>query len=145
MVSKIVTIEDDAEIAELLCVVLQHPDIAVSTADTGREGLDMVRELRPDLVLLDVMMPGGMNGWEVYDTIRADESLQQIPILMLSVDREAPERRRAFARSEIDSYMTKPFDALRLRREIARMLGREGLWSRNVPDAKCADDKPTDG
>jgi two-component system, OmpR family, alkaline phosphatase synthesis response regulator PhoP len=127
MTLKVVSVEDDREIAELLGVVVESPHIELFTADNGPDGLEMIRQLKPDLVMLDIMMPG-MNGWDVYDTIRGDPDLKNTPIIMLSVTREGAERRRAFTGSLIDVYMTKPFDTLRLRREIGRLLGRDDLW-----------------
>jgi len=128
MVYKVVSVEDEPEIAELLRIVLGNPEVEVHTADNGRDGLSLVRSIKPDLVVLDVMMPGGMNGWDIYDAIRTAPDTSRVPVIMLSVLREKAERRRAFAGSEIDLYMTKPFDTLRLRKEVERMLGRGGLW-----------------
>ncbi len=125
---RIVTVEDVQDIGDLLHVVLDHPDIEVHSADCGEDGLALVREIKPALVILDVMMPG-MDGWTVYDTIRATPEIARTPVIMLSVMRQLPERRRQFAGSEIDLYMDKPFDAGLLRRRIARMLGRDDLWS----------------
>jgi len=133
MVCKVVTVEDEVEIAELLRVVLHSPEIEVLTADNGPDGLELIRQIKPHLIILDIMMPGGINGWDIYDAVRADELLKRTPIIMLSVMREKPERRQAFEGSDIDLYMTKPFDTLRLRKEIERMLGRTGLWSPPKP------------
>jgi DNA-binding response OmpR family regulator len=132
MISKVVSVEDDAEIAELLQFVVGHPQIELHHADNGLDALTLIRTIKPDLVILDVMMPK-MNGWEVYDTLRADDAFKATPVIMLSVMREFTERRRAFVGSEIDLYVTKPFDALRLRREVARMLNRLDLWEAPKP------------
>jgi hypothetical protein len=87
----------------------------------------MIRAILPHLILLDIMMPQ-MNGWDVYTAVRTDPALKQIPIIVESVLPERPERKIDFADSEIDYYFTKPFDTMRLRREVARMLGRDQLW-----------------
>ncbi|GEM_PF-615864 len=133
MVSKVISIEDEPEIAELLRLVLFSPGIELFSADNGRDGLVLIRQMKPDLVMLDVMLPGGMNGWQVYDTIRADEELKNTPVIMLTVMRAQPDRRQAFANSPIDLYVTKPFDALQLRREVERMLGGNELWKPPKP------------
>jgi CheY-like chemotaxis protein len=127
MVCKVVSIEDEPEIAELLRIVLASPEIEIYSCDNGPDGIQLVRTCKPDLVILDIMLPG-MNGWAVYDTIRADDELKKTPIVMLSVLREEPGRRQAFVGSPVDLYVTKPFDTLRLREGIERMLGRKGLW-----------------
>jgi CheY-like chemotaxis protein len=132
MISKVVSVEDDIEIAELLRFVMGHPQIELLHAENGSDALTLIQAAKPDLILLDVMMPK-MSGWEVYDILRANDTLKKIPIIMLSVMRENPERRRAFVGSDIDLYVTKPFDALKLRREVARMLGRLDLWEAPKP------------
>ncbi|HEX3051511.1 MAG TPA: response regulator [Aggregatilineaceae bacterium] len=133
MVSKVVSIEDESEISELLRLVLFSPGIELFSADNGRDGLVLIRQVKPDLVMLDVMLPGGMNGWQVYDTIRGDEELKNTPVIMLTVMRAQPERRLAFTNSPIDLYVTKPFDALQLRREVERLLGGNELWKPPKP------------
>ncbi len=127
MVYNVVSIEDEDEIVELLRVVLRHPEIQVHPANSGPAGLALLRQIKPDLIMLDIMMPG-MDGWAVYNTIRSDPELCHLPVIILSVLQETPERRRAFASSDIDLYVTKPFDTVSLRREIRRMLGRDDLW-----------------
>ncbi|MBN1565115.1 MAG: response regulator [Anaerolineae bacterium] len=126
MAYKIVSVEDDAQIAELLQFVLQHDDLKVHFAHDGVTGLKLIRSMRPDLILLDVMLPE-LSGWEIYDTIRAEEALRQVPVIMVSVMAENRDRKAVFAHSPIDSYFTKPFDTRRLRVEIERMLGVR-LW-----------------
>jgi CheY-like chemotaxis protein len=129
---KVVSIEDEPQIAELMQLVLGSPEIDLYTEDDGISGLELIRQVKPDLIVLDIMMPG-ISGWDVYDAVRADEELKKTPIIMLSVMREDPDRRRTFMASGIDLYMTKPFDALRLRQEVERILGRQGLWERPKP------------
>ncbi|HVO69180.1 MAG TPA: response regulator [Aggregatilineaceae bacterium] len=130
---RVVLVEDETAIVELLGIVLAHPHIELHAAYNGLDGLALIRRVKPDLVMLDVMLPG-MDGWEVYDAIRVTPSLVQTPVIMISVVPERPERRQAFLRSEIDLYVTKPFDALRLRRAIAHMLGGEELWGPPSPE-----------
>lgn len=123
----VVSIDDIEEVGELVRVMLRHPDITVHHARDGRSGLTLIREVQPDLVMLDVMLPG-MNGWEVHAAIRQDETLRDLPIIMLSVLTAKPEQLLRFADSDIDLYVTKPFDARRLRKQVARMLGADLLW-----------------
>ncbi|NDJ76678.1 MAG: response regulator [Chloroflexi bacterium] len=132
MVFTVVSVEDELEIAELLRVVLDSPEIELHTVDNGVDGLAVIRKLQPDLVMLDVMMPE-MSGWDVYDAIRADDQLKDTPVIMLTVMSEKPERRQEFAGSTIDLYVTKPFDTIRLRREVEQMLGQRGIWEMPPP------------
>ncbi|GAB4426679.1 MAG: hypothetical protein Kow00106_22840 [Anaerolineae bacterium] len=124
---RVVVIDDLKEISQLLSIVLRHPDIELHTAEDGREGLRLIREVRPDLVVLDIMMPG-MNGWEVYDAVRADPELGETPIIMVTVVPQQASRRQRFVNSAIDRYFTKPFDTMQLRHEIENMLGGVSLW-----------------
>ena len=124
---QVVSIEDDPQIAELLSFVLHHPQIAIHTAHDGAVGLALVRSIKPDLVLMDLMMPV-MSGWEVYDTMRADVALREIPIIIVSVASVEHERKQVFATSPIDEYFAKPFDARLLRGAIQRMLDAS-LWN----------------
>ena len=130
MAYTIVSVENDPQTAELLQIVLRRNELQVHFAHDGVSGLKLIRAIQPDLILLDVMLPE-MNGWEIYDAIRADSALQQTPVIMVSVIAEVRERKQAFTSSEIDSYFTKPFDIRLLRVEIERVLDVT-LW--NMPD-----------
>lgn len=127
----VLTIEDQPAIAELLGFLLDATELDVKRSDNGAEGLEMIQKLKPDLVIMDVMMPT-MDGWQVFDTVRQNEATQNIPIIMLSVARQDPERRVAFRGSHLDFYMTKPFDVVSLRRLVQEVLGLE-IWIKSTP------------
>jgi DNA-binding response OmpR family regulator len=127
MAYKVIIVEDEPQVTELLRLILRHAEIEVFTALDGTKGLELIRQIKPDLVVLDIMMPN-MSGWDVYDTIRSDETLCHIPIIIESVLPARSERKQTFAESPIDYYFTKPFDTTRLRREVGRMLGGKQLW-----------------
>ncbi len=127
MAYHIVAVDDHFEITELLAIVLRHPEIVLHLAYDGEEGLALIRKVQPDLILLDVMMPR-LDGWEVYDLLRADPQFSETPIIMLTVVPEEAERKRQLAGSAIDFYVTKPFDTVHLRRRIERLLGGVSLW-----------------
>jgi two-component system response regulator VicR len=148
MAYKVVVVEDEPQVAELLRLILRHPEIEVFLAFDGESGLETIRQVRPDLVILDIMMPN-MNGWEVYDAMRSEATLKHIPVIIETVLPERPERKQTFALSDIDYYFTKPFDTIRLRREVGRMLGKEQLWPppktrplRPLPDSASAAKSP---
>jgi len=75
---KIVYVEDEMEMIDLVKLILNRKGYEVIGAEGGREGLDLIRDLVPDLVLLDLMMPD-IEGWDVYQQIRADEGNRQSP------------------------------------------------------------------
>jgi CheY-like chemotaxis protein len=124
----VLSIEDEAEINELLGAVLDGATLEVVTAATATEGLELLNSLRPDLVLLDIMLPD-MDGWSVYDAIRndPDPDISRLPIVILTALRREFQARRNFRESAHDYYLTKPFDTLQLRTKIEQMLGAQ-LW-----------------
>ena len=99
MTITIVSIEDESEITELLTAVLEGPEVRLVTSYTAFDGLALVRELRPALLLLDIMLPD-MDGWSVYDAVRADPVTRTTPVIMLTALRREFQSRRVF-RSEI--------------------------------------------
>lgn len=127
----ILYVEDETAIIELVQDVLDHPQITLLTATTGYEGIKIVQDKRPNLVLLDVMMPD-TDGWKLYYQIRGDEQLAQTPIIMLTGMLHRYRIMKEFAQSPIDAYITKPFDALALRIEVQKML-KTPFWPELMP------------
>jgi CheY-like chemotaxis protein len=127
----ILCVEDEPPVAKLLSDVLRHPDVKVIRAYTVREANARIREGQLDLILLDIMMPD-VSGWTVYDTVRADPDLDQVPIIVITALAHLYERRHALNASPIDAYITKPFSASVVRAEVERLLGAR-IWS-SEPD-----------
>ena len=113
MATSVLVVEDDRNIAELLQLYLEKEGYAVTVAYDGGEGVAKFRSVKPDLVLLDVMMPV-MNGWEVCRTIRSES---QTPIIMLTAKGETEDKIQGL-RTGADDYITKPFE---MREVLARM------------------------
>lgn len=134
---RLVAVEDEIEIAELLRLVLACPQVELYTAATGREGLHLIEDVRPDLAILDVMLPGDLDGWDVFDALRADPAFEALPIIVLTVLRQQPERRELFRDAAHNLFLAKPFDTLVLRGHIERMLGHPHLW--RTPSAPLRD------
>jgi DNA-binding response OmpR family regulator len=123
----IVMVEDESAIIDLVAHLLQASQLEIIPCQTGPHGLATIFDRHPDMVILDVMLPG-INGWKIYDQVRNDENLKHTPILMLSVtQRDEFERRENFGRNNIDAYLTKPFDTATLRRTVQEMLG-VNIW-----------------
>jgi len=80
---KILLIDDENIMRKTVSLFLQHYDIDIKTAGNGEEGLTSMKKDRPDIVLLDVMMPF-MDGWEVLRRIRSDETLKDVPVIMFT-------------------------------------------------------------
>ncbi len=119
---RVLLVDDDREILEMTSLLLGGAGYAVTTAGSGEEALYRVREEIPDLVLLDINMPG-MDGWEVLRVLQEDEATAAVPVVMFSVNFEVRERLRALQQGARD-YVTKPFDTAALLRRVGELVGR---------------------
>jgi len=106
---RMLVIDDDPSVCELMTRLCGKEGYEVVTAATGEEGLKLAREKQPNLITLDVMMPG-MDGWAVLKTLKADPQLSAIPVVMITI---ADERQRGLALGAAD-YLVKPVDRNRL-------------------------------
>ncbi|MGH9156063.1 MAG: response regulator transcription factor [Acidimicrobiales bacterium] len=118
----ILVVDDDPVIQQLLRVSFEMEGYEVITADDGLAGLERARADRPDLMILDVMMPR-MNGIEVARTLKSDPDTSSIPILMLSAKAQAADVSAGGA-SGVDDYVTKPFDPEVLLERVEGLLRR---------------------
>ena len=119
MAISVLIVEDDRNIQELLQLYLEKEGYAVTVASDGGQGLAKFRAIKPDLVLLDVMMPV-MDGWAVCKAIRADS---QTPIIMLTAKGETDDKVSGL-KSGADDYVTKPFEMKELLARIEAVLRR---------------------
>ena len=119
MAVSVLVVEDDRNIAELLQMYLEKEGYAVTLAADGGQGLSKFRAIKPDLVLLDVMMPV-MDGWAVCKTIRAES---KTPIIMLTAKSETDDK-VAGLKSGADDYITKPFETKEVLARIEAVLRR---------------------
>ena len=120
--ARILCIDDDPGVVELVSLIFKSQNILVEEANTGRQGLEMMRRNPPDAVLLDIMMPE-MDGWEVYKEIRADEKLKAIPVIIVTARNSSFEEIIARERAGVNDYVTKPFVPSDLRASLALVLG----------------------
>jgi CheY-like chemotaxis protein len=109
---RVLVIDDDRLILEVLETVLDLEEFDVVTAADGQAGLDRLREHRPDVVVCDVMMPG-IDGLEVCRRIKADPGTVDLPVVLLTA-RDRPEYRAAGEAAGCDAYVIKPFSPLHL-------------------------------
>ena len=118
-----VLVIDDEEPIRLLCRVnLQLENMEVLEAADGPTGLDQAREHRPDVILLDVMMPG-LDGWRVAEKLLEDDRTNEIPIIFLTARAEFRDRARGLDIGGVD-YVTKPFNPLELAPLVRQLLDR---------------------
>ena len=119
MAISVLVVEDDRNIAELLQMYLEKEGYAVTVAYDGGQGLSKFRSIRPDLVLLDIMMPV-MDGWTVCKTIRAESDT---PVIMLTAKSQTSDK-VAGLRTGADDYITKPFEMKEVLARIEAVLRR---------------------
>ncbi|WP_319780531.1 response regulator [Maridesulfovibrio sp.] len=112
MAGKILVVDDEVHIRMLLEQTLEELEddygVELFTAENGEEGLDCIREERPELVFLDIMMPY-MNGYEVCQAVREDSSLSNVNIILLTAKGQEADRKHGLELGA-ERYMTKPFD-----------------------------------
>jgi DNA-binding response OmpR family regulator len=113
--------DDEANIVISLEFLMQREGHRVSVARDGNAALEAIRRERPDLVLLDVMMPG-KSGFEVCQAVRADDTLSMVKILMLSAKGRDTDVAKGQALGA-DAYMTKPFSTRELADKVRELLG----------------------
>ena len=118
--SRVLVVEDQRDLAHLLSHNLRHEGLEVRVVADGREALPAVRTWKPDLVILDLMLPG-MDGFEVLRGIRGDR--QDLPVLILSARGEEQDKIRGF-RLDADQYVTKPFSLVELLERVHALLRR---------------------
>jgi DNA-binding response OmpR family regulator len=118
---KVVCIEDELEMIELVKLILDRNKFEVTGAVGGQEGLDKIGEIKPDLVLLDLMMPE-MDGWEVYQKMKASEAMRDIPVIVVTAKAQSIDRVLGLHIARVDDYITKPFGPQELLDSVERVI-----------------------
>jgi len=121
-VTRVLVIDDEAPIRLLCRVNLEAEGMTVLEAADGPTGLEQAREQAPDVVLLDVMMPG-LDGWSVAEHLLEDDRTRDIPIIFLTARAEFRDRARGLDIGGVD-YVTKPFNPLELAPLVRELLAR---------------------
>lgn len=117
----VIYVEDERPIRELVVQALRMSGFDIQGAGSGQQALDMMAERKPDLILLDLMMPN-INGWDVYRTMKQDENLASIPVIIITA--RVPEQDKVIVEGlpPVEDYITKPFDVERLIRSVNTFL-----------------------
>ncbi len=118
----VVCVEDEPEMIDLVKLILGRKGFELVGAVGGREGLETVRKLKPDLVLLDLMMPD-MDGWEVYQQMKADDDLKDIPVIVVTAKAQSIDKVLGLHIAKVDDYVTKPFGPQELLQSVNKVLG----------------------
>ena len=118
----VVYIEDEPGMIELMDLILRRHGLEFIGATDGEAGLQAIRRAKPDIVLLDLMLPG-MDGWEVYRQIRADADLRDTPVAVVTARSSPIDKVLALHIARVQEYITKPFSLHELTDSLARYVG----------------------
>ena len=118
---RVLVVDDDDVIRQLITVNLELEGFEVATAVDGQDCLDKVKDIKPDVITLDIMMPR-LDGWEAADRLRADPETAGIKVVLLSARAQEADLARG-SRIGVDAYLTKPFDPDELIETVRRLAG----------------------
>jgi DNA-binding response OmpR family regulator len=118
---KVVCVEDEPEIIDLIRLILGRKGFDLTGATGGLEGLEAIRRVKPDLVLLDLMMPD-MDGWEVYQQMKANEATRDIPVIVVTAKAQSIDKVLGLHIAKVDDYIAKPFSPQELLTSVDKVL-----------------------
>jgi DNA-binding response OmpR family regulator len=119
--ASVVCIEDEPEMIDLVKLILSRDGFEVFGARGGMEGLQLVEDVQPKLVLLDLMMPD-MDGWEVYQRLKANPSTRHIPVIVLTARAQSIDKVLGLHIAKVDDYITKPFGPHELLKSVQKII-----------------------
>ena len=117
----ILCVEDEPEMIDLIRLILGRRGFEVKGAAGGIEGLKIIQQEPPDLVLLDLMMPD-MDGWEVYQQMKADDKTKNIPVIVVTAKAQSIDKVLGLHIAKVDDYITKPFSPQDLMNSVEKVL-----------------------
>jgi len=121
---RILCIEDEPEMIDLIRLILGRRGFEVIGAAGGNAGIKAVREQLPDLVLLDLMMPD-MDGWEVYQQMKANESTRNIPVIVVTAKAQSIDKVLGLHIAKVDDYISKPFSPQELLNSVEKIINQK--------------------
>lgn len=122
---KILVVDDKEEVRELVAVTLEIGAYQILTAENGQQALETAQNELPDLMLLDVQMPGGLDGLDVCRKLKSDQKTKQIHIIMLTAKGQDWDKQAGFD-AGADDYFVKPFSPLGLIEKVEAVLYSQG-------------------
>ncbi len=120
MAKKVLLIEDEPNIIEAMSFILSRDGYTVHTHENGETALDKIRAYPPDLIILDVMLPG-RSGYDVLQDLRSEDAISDIPVLMLTARGQTKDREQAL-RIGANAFMTKPFSNAEVRDVVQKLI-----------------------
>jgi two-component system, OmpR family, response regulator VicR len=119
---RVVCVEDEPEMIDLVRLILGRKGFEVIGANGGIQGLEIIQREKPDLVLLDLMMPD-LDGWEVYQQLKGDPELKNIPVVIVTAKAQSIDKVLGLHIAKVDDYITKPFGPQDLLESVEKILG----------------------
>ena len=119
---RILCIEDDPDMIDLIRLILERRGFVVEGAERGKQALQIMQASPPDLVLLDLMMPD-MDGWDVFQKMKADALTRNIPVIVVTASAQGIDREFGLHIAKVDDYIVKPFSPQDLLASVDRVLG----------------------
>ncbi len=135
---KVLVVDDEDNIIELIRLGLRYEGFQVEVASDGEQGITLAQRINPDLVILDIMMPPGIDGLEVARRLRNNPTTRDVPILMLTAKDEVSDRILGL-QTGADDYLTKPFDFYELLERIKAILRRQNRAKSSGGDTNSSD------
>ena len=121
MPKKIVYIEDDLEMTYLIKMILERKGYEIISTNDGMEGFEVIEREKPDLVLLDLMMPN-IDGWDIYHQLKSNENTNQIPVIIISAKAQPIDKVLGIQIAKVNNYISKPFKPQELLESIESIL-----------------------
>lgn len=118
----IVYIEDDQEMIDLVSMILSRRGFEVKGIQGGLAGLDYINTQRPDLILLDLMMPD-MDGWDIYQQMKSRDDTRNIPVIVITAKAQAIDKVLGLQIAKANDYICKPFRPQELLDSVDKVLG----------------------
>ncbi|NIV10493.1 MAG: response regulator [Aliifodinibius sp.] len=120
---RVVCVEDEPEMIDLIRLILGRKGFEVIGAHGGLVAMSIIHEHMPDLILLDLMMPD-MDGWEVYQKLKADDAVKDIPVIVVTAKAQSIDKVLGLHIAKVDDYISKPFSPQELLDSIEQVLKR---------------------
>ncbi len=122
--TRVVCIEDEPQMIDLMRLILSRDGFEVIGSPGGMQGLQIIEDIQPRLVLLDLMMPD-MDGWEVYQRMKANPATSHIPVIVVTARAQSIDKVLGLHIAKVDDYVTKPFGPTELLESVRRVLAEK--------------------
>jgi DNA-binding response OmpR family regulator len=121
--ARVLCVEDESEMSQLVEMILSRHGFEVQVASTSRGAMEQILSFKPDVILLDLMMPD-VDGWEVYQYLKAQPGMQHVPVIVVTARAQHSEKTVALKVNQVDDYITKPFAPAQLVDSVTRALAK---------------------